>query len=603
MGSAEKGKRCIALITFESKFAKSGGVGAVMSIFPEELVKAGEKKVIVVAPYFKHITTLATLEKEGKINSYSRLPLRSVVIQNKTYDIELLKITDSSQVTTYLVGADSFFVARGDPYINPCVQTLPTDPYTNPINPEKLNEDVLFFCAVIPNLFAFLIEENEIASDAQLVLHLNDWEVASVSKAIKTHPLPGNTQVKCVLTLHNSYDRGLTNSTSSLVYSLAKYIGLNNDETILRQALPLCSAISTVSRGFVEDLISDPLQTQIFADHLQPYLRRIIGIDNGCFGNILDFPFSTRAIEQAKLNDFQLLLDEKMNYRNALGEALPVYLKELKKHPEKSVWGTMIDLSDNTIPIFFILGRDDSRVKGIEGISEAAVNILSSSKGKARFIFAPLPGDEGLYGMGYLRRAAEAYPWGILALPFRLSPDIFKALARGCSYMVVNSYFEPFGGVATEAYLNAMPVIARATGGLTQLVIPHPESQKCLSVDIQNILRKYPPPPEVSSVGTGFLYREGIHKSTVRDWQTIVDCAYWNHYPKGDRVYGHKTSARANLRLFQDIVKHCERAIRLGVDLYQNTPMHYAEMIYNGSLMLPEYTWARAVHEYQEHLY
>ena len=84
--------------------------------------------------------------------------------------------------------------------------------------------------------------------------------------------------------------------------------------------------------------------------------------------------------------------------------------------------------------------------------------------------------------------------------PFRMEAG-YQELMAGATYVVMPSLYEPFGA-ATEPYLAGTPVVARATGGLTDQV-----------TDIAANPDR----------ATGFLYREQIPASVdvAENWQRI----------------------------------------------------------------------------------
>ena len=76
-------------------------------------------------------------------------------------------------------------------------------------------------------------------------------------------------------------------------------------------------------------------------------------------------------------------------------------------------------------------GRDDSRQKGYDVLARAA-ELFLERQGKARFLFFPIPGDEGRAGLEFLRELAEQYPQSVLAFPFLFREGFLGAL-RGAT--------------------------------------------------------------------------------------------------------------------------------------------------------------------------
>ncbi len=578
---SKQGDHTVVFVTFETEFAKSGGLGAVMGLLPKQM--AQHEGCLVIAPYFDHITNLDKLVERDKIQSYATRASFSLSIGGETYPVAVIEVVGRDGFTTYLISSKGFFTAPVDPYTNPRDPTRPMDPNTNPIRPDKLVEDALFLCAALPRVLEALD-----CSDG-IVLHLQDWETACAAQAVRRDRDVG--QVCCVLTLHNPYDRYLGAVKSDVAAALISHLGLKR-ENVLTQMIPLMvGPILTVSETFARELVSDPLHTQVFAPHLQPLLedRGVKGVDNGLFGERV-FPFSPEAREQAEQGNFDAIQREKWERRQDLAEVLDAYQQELAQmvDPNREAWGDDLDLSDPWKPVFLMMGRDDPRQKGFDVIVEAIRHLPPNS---ARYIFTPIPGDEGLKGLAFLRHLARERPGEVKAFPFRLSPEAFGALQKGSSYMVMGSLYEPFGA-ANEAYLTGMPVVARATGGLLQQVVPY--SAAGLSQFGQMLVSSYrgaDDPP------TGFLFREPSTPANVQGWRRIVDCAYWHQETKGDRIADRRGTA-----LFDGMVSGAVAALEAAIQLYTSNQARYAEMIYRGFQMLDQFSWDRAVSEYR-HLY
>jgi len=191
-------------------------------------------------------------------------------------------------------------------------------------------------------------------------------------------------------------------------------------------------------------------------------------------------------------------------------------------------------------------------------------------------------------GLGFLKKLAQDRPGEVKVFPFRLDPVAFRALQRGSSFMVMGSLYEPFGA-ANEAYLAGMPVVARATGGLVQQVVPH--SNASLSPHGRQLVALF---HDKESAPTGFLYREPSGIGQVQGWRKIVDCAYWDQEPKGGRI-----DDRKGIPLFEAMVQSAARALQDAIDLYRSNQIEYASMVYSGFKMLGMFSWDRAVREYR----
>jgi glycogen synthase len=548
-------QRTIAFVSFESEFAPCGGLAAVIRMLPPAM--AAHERCLTITPYFRKITGKKTSNDE--IRSIGK----SVKIEfgGKSYKVELLEhLNGTSGYRHVLLKNDAFFGATTDPYVND--------------DPDQLLVDALFFSAAVPAALSAL----GIKSD--IVLHLQDWETASVAHTSLMSE--GIERAACLLTMNNPYDQPLTDSQANLIGA-----EILEGQTVLTRMLPLLQGpITTVSENFAVELRRDPLHTEVFADHLQPLFKLlgVVGVDNGLFG-VDKFPYSPEAQAAAIGDDFRPIQAEKWDRRRRLGDVMFSYIENLKASSSE-IWGSEIDLTDPAKPVFFLLGRDDPRQKGY-GVAAAAIRNLP--RGAAKYIFTPMPGAEGYNGLKFLRQLAEDRPGEVIVFPLRIEFEAFQALQQGSSFMVMCSLYEPFGG-ANEAYLAGMPVVARATGGLVQQVMPIgiddlPEATRAL-------VRKY---HEHEAKPTGFLFREQAGPSDVADWQEIVDCKYLGESPVGDRV-----QCRIGINLFDRMVEAAGRTLSQAIQLYQNDQLAYSEMIFRGYEILSKFTWERAVDSYRQ---
>jgi glycogen synthase len=555
----KKDRRTIIFVTFETELAPSGGLAAVMKVLPREMAR--HEKCFIVAPYFRNIS------RPQPILATFRL-----AIQDDEHTVEIRQATGADGFATYLLSAEGFF-------------TAPADPYLNPEGSDKLVADALFFCAAVPKALAEILRHRKAAAQ-DLLLNLQDWETAAVAQAVRQRP--DIKRFACVLTLHNPYDRHLDPGRSPQIAGLASHLRLQRGN-VLSQMIPLMDGpLSTVSQNFADELLSDPLHTDVFAPHLQALLasKGVIGIDNGIFGE-LAFPFPEEVAHEAEQGRLEKLEQEKWARRTRLGAVIEDYQRRLAGHAGagKESWGQDLTLSDPRVPVFLFVGRDDPRQKGFDVVAEAIRHIPI---GQARYVFAPMPGAEGLGGLTFLQKLAEERPGEVKVFPFRLDFEAFRALKAGSSFMVMGSLYEPFGA-ANEAYLAGMPVVARATGGLVQQVAPYPSAS--LSRQGRQLValfhgRKAEP--------TGILFREPAVPNVVEGWRTIVACDYWYRAPRGDRIEDRRGTA-----LFDAMVQSAAWGLQDAIELYRSDQAAYARMIYHGYKMLDNFRWDRAVRGYR----
>jgi glycogen synthase len=273
-----------------------------------------------------------------------------------------------------------------------------------------------------------------------------------------------------------------------------------------------------------------------------------------------------------------------MAKRTQLVDVMAAYQRQIVEQQIES-WGADLALDGVDVPVFLMMGRDDPRQKGFDVVS-AAIELIPP--GKARYVFTPLPGDEGFVGLSFLKRLAEGRPGEVKVFPYRMDRQAYDALRNGSSYMVMCSLYEPFGA-ATEAYLAGMPVVARATGGLVQQVAP--AATAALSRRGRQIASLF---HDRNSAPTGFLFSEPAVVDRRQWWQKIIDCDYWSGDAKTDRVLDRKGTP-----LFDAMVQRAAWALQDAIELYQAEQLKYAEMIYSGFRMLDQFSWSRSVREYR----
>ena len=550
--------RTIVFVTFESEFAPLGGLAAVMGVLPKRMAQVEKGECFTIAPFFRYITSCKpTVFQEIHSTGHTF----SLSFGGERHEVEVFEHRDKNGFMTVLLDSPEFFNSPCN-CEDPADPQRPCNPYRDPVHPDQLLRDALFFCSAVPKTLLAL------GKTQNLILNLQDWEAVCVALTMRQEP--GMVSATCVLTVHNPYDMPVTNKDIKEI-STQRLAG----ETVLSKMIPLLDGpLCTVSKNFAAEMVRDPLHTVVYVPYLQGQFKKkgIIGINNGLFGK-LDFP--QNAIDAASKGDCQQLLMEKHRRREAM-------VTVLQESTPSRAWGSL-DWSGFDGPIFLMFGRDDPRQKGYD---LAAAAIQKIPKGKAKYIFTPIPGDEGLDGLNFLKALAEDRPGEVKVFPFRMAKGYLE-LQRGSSFIVMCSLYEPFGG-ATEGYAVGTPVLARATGGLIQQVTPYPS--RCCSMAVRRLVESFHPNLDAP---TGFLFHEPEMPSpdVEAGWKTIVDCAYW---PAGDRI-----TDRVGTRLFDAMVQEAARAFLDAIELYTRDRASYAKMMYNGFKMLDHFSWDRTVQEYQ----
>src|SRR5262249_2768226 len=151
--------------------------------------------------------------------------------------------------------------------------------------------------------------------------------------------------------------------------------------------------------------------TDVLAPQLQLTLKpRLVGIDNGPF---VDLALDARTLSEAEGGKFEPLAAWKAEHRQRFLGAL----EKLRSGEDRPVWGNIAQFARDEAPWFVMAGRDDPRQKGYDVLAQAAEMSLQKSD-QARFLFFPVPGDEGRPGLEFLHRLAGRFPHSVLVFPF-----------------------------------------------------------------------------------------------------------------------------------------------------------------------------------------
>ena len=573
---ATAGPRTIAFLSYENRWAKSGGIAAIATMLPGELDAVGER-VVRLSPRHTALKTApadANLEPVGK---------SKVVFGGVEHTVTVHRALEGGR-EWYLFGADGFFdadggVGREDPYVFSDETHAERDG-----DRSKLLRDSLFAARAIPGVLATLARAGLI--ERNLIVHAQDWEMAAVALTVKDALLDGSfdgMSASVVLTLHNPYDHRLSND---LLRQITDRIGAahwpraaETDSTMLARMIPLCDApISTVSRRFAQEFTTDPLQTAHFAAHYLEILTRqgVIGIDNGLFAAMPGREEALEtAIESAREGRTGAILDVKLAARRRALAGLQEYLARSRAapNPAEPIYGTLdggdgrplTELPDD-VPVFLMTGRLDPGQKGFD-VFAAAIDGLPAGLG--RFILSPLSplahDTDSRLNLSYLARLADRHSGEVVVMPFRLA-GIYADLVKGVTWSVWPSLYEPFGGV-TEPYVWLTPVIARATGGLVQQVIDYGISP---------------------ADATGILYRESVPAS--RDWQAAEQKAMQQAIDPVRRAETPLAGAQA---------RALRESIVAAAGLYRDRRSDYGRLLANLPAMCRILDWARSVRDYR----
>ena len=510
--------RKIVALTFENRFAQLGGLAAVMRRLPEYLRKAGED-VILLTPLYVNIPGVKEALSGG---------LLELVVPKKRFKSPLYKGTLScycdtgASVPAYFIGVSGRFTAEFNPY--------------SYADTDDLLSDALAFCAAVP----FVL--NKLGIKENIVFHAHDWETALVALTSKQAVLDSVLEsARTVLTLHNSFDSGVSGVSGSL-----------SGDTVLQCAIPLLNGpLTTVSTPFAGEMRSDALQRTVFTNHLQDAfsLNPPVGIENGMFGRpYLQYTYS--ALSRARQGSFTALLAQKARFREKMLEVAGT----VGGHSD--VIGVLKGITDET-PVFFMSGRLDLMQKGFDVIFRA---IQKFPAGGVKLIFCPSSAEGAKHAkeLAFFRGIADERRGDVVVWPFRITATDYGSILRGSSFLLMPSFYKPFGA-ATEGFMHGTPVVARATGGLQVQVSPG----------------------DVHGGATGILYRE--EGGGGGDWKKILAMSI------PDRI---------KVPLYRSMVKEAFEALSAAAAVFAD-PETYGGMIINGIDSLKSFSWNTAVEKYR----
>ncbi|HJW90569.1 MAG TPA: glycogen/starch synthase [Anaerolineales bacterium] len=551
----------IAFITYETPFAPCGGVAAVMGQLPSRLATATGSPTFVITPFHYKID-------------------RTISLENQMREIGQVQVQHSGTLVAISVlmlerdGAWIFLKPESLDYFSGTRHPYDVGQTQIEIAVNLLRDALLFGVAVSRALPL-------ISPGASWKLMTQDWEAATAVMALSASPL---ANIQTYLTLHNSYDSGVTDQ------HLLDF-GINPTRcpgsTVLDRALPLVQLpVFTVSDQFALDLTNEILQAEVMAPHLKHKLApRLVGINNGPFTSLA---IDIKALHQAKLGDYNQLHAWKAAKRENALQALDTFTPTA----EKPIWGDLARFKRDDAPWFVMAGRDDSRQKGYD-IAFSAIAGFLKQPDRARFLFFPIPGDEDLAGLSFLKKLAQEFPESVLVLPF-LFKEGFMAALQGANFGIMPSLYEPFG-MANEFYLNGTLGIGRATGGILQQIVPL-RSAASFSHAVQTRTQLW---YGASAFPTGLLYRERDDlPSAVMDWQAINASQYDLNGSSLDRIQG-----RQPLSLIKAMVKELQLAILDGVYLFQERPELYYQMLIEGVAYIQRtFSWERSAQAYARYL-
>lgn len=537
-------KRTVVIAAFENTYAYLGGLAAVTRYLPRYLKKHGER-IIFISPLYKKIPAVKQAIASGEIiKKISGIPCKLGTFQGLAACYQ----QNHSDYPIYYLDCDGFFTAGHDPY-------------TYADKTGLLFDALVFSCAV-----PFILKALNLNRD--IIIHTHDWETALIALSTKIAVIKGILDsVKSVLTLHNSYDEGLPDGV--LEYFLGKP---SLRRSVLQTSIPLLDGpLTTVSEQFAAELMHDPLQREVFADHLQHSfsMNAPIGIGNGPFKSFRSI-INKKILAETNQGKWQLLNSRKIQMRRKL-------LALLSHSKDTRIIGKLtFKKEQDTIPLFFMSGRFDIMQKGFDVIFHAFKRVRM---GSAKLIFSPSNVSNGTdSAYTFFSRYTSECEGDITVWPFIIPREIYRYFISGSSYLVMPSFYEPFGA-ATEGFVNGTPVIARATGGLwDQIVSVLPCTVPPYYASYSKTTRDRAMPP------CGILYHEEYAGVDIgKEWRSI---------------FSSLPDKRMSSKLYSSMVDAAYEAIKAAIEIFQDTE-RYNQLIENGRYSLERFSWDDVAEKYR----
>ncbi len=529
----------VVFCSFESRFAKSGGLSSVASnILPYLKEVNNIPSVILMTPFYPGIMDRQQPRSTGKYFS--------VPFNNKTIQVELYEFTcdyrkpQKGKLREYYLKARGFFEAKNklkDPYIY--------NEYNNQLNDNLMRENSLFFCKIVPLALQSLdIRKN-------IILHLQEWQTALISLTSKEAMLNGTLE-SCgtVQTMHNSYDSSISRESLAMVVDKSRKKLISQFPvrglTTYQVGLQLVDApITTVSEHFSTEFTSDIIQTDYFAPHLQNIFRKsgIFGINNGMF---VDLSPGFPKREKHTIEEIKTI---KLKKRKALLRILATY-KPKERFGDLTYNGRTISKMPDSVPIIVMSGRLAPLQKGYDILLRSIERFAEDT---IKVILTPMAADST--DLDYFFEVACKCKGNLTVFPMRMEKG-YHALQTGSTFGIMPSIYEPFGA-AVEYMANGTVNIGRATGGLIDQI-----DKDC-----------------------GFLFKEDAVFYTLENIHDFIES-------------GNIVQMRKNNPWIQSMADNLCEVLKKAIYLYQHKQDKYYELILNGFKKVNKFTWETTAKKY-----
>ncbi len=393
--------------------ARTGGLGDVLAALPGELQKRGHE-VSVAIPYYRSVRENTALKKKN-----TRVTV-TVQVGAKRVEAEIFECKAANGAQVFLIRRDEYFDRSG---------LYGADGRDYDDNVERF----IFFSKAVLELARRVTPPPD-------VIHAHDWQTGLLPAFAREQALP----FKTVLTIHNmayqgsfwGLDFNLTNLPPSWFAPRAvEFFGRLN---FLKSGIVFADAITTVSERYAREI-----QTQEYGCGLETVVRenagRLTGILNGT-----DYSLWNPATDKLLPKKFSATsLAGKKVCRQAMLEKLG-----LEKNPRGPVFAMVTRLAeqkgiDLVLPLIDRLLADD-------------VRLVVLGEGETNYEFELMIAEKKHAGRFAFRRGWDE--------------SLSHLIEAGSDITLIPSHYEPCGLTAQYSLKYGTIPIARACGGLYQII-------------------------------------------------------------------------------------------------------------------------------------
>ena len=414
-------RRSVAFIGSECyPFAKTGGLGDVMSALPKSLAKLN-LDVKVILPRYKCIPWKYQEKMEYRGSFYMNL-----CADGRQYYVGIMEYQEDGVVYDFIDNDD--FFSWGNPYTN-------------------LIDDIPKFCFFAKASLAAL----NYLDWTPDVVHCHDWQAALVPLYLRTCFKDTNVgRASAVLTIHNLkfqgiYDRKMIQYWSGLPdYVFNKDCMIQNwlDANMLKGGIAYANKVTTVSNTYAWEIQTEEYGEGL-AEHLRYHSDKIRGIVNGIDTD--NWNPATDKLLAANYDAETAIANKKIN-KKTLQESLG------------------LDVDDHKIVIGLI-----SRLTNQKGL-DLVNDIIPSIMDEHTQVVVLGTGDS--WYENTFRYYEDKYKGNFCAY-IAYDENVAHNIYSGCDALLVPSRFEPCGLTQLIAMRYGAIPIVRETGGLKDTVQPY----------------------------------------------------------------------------------------------------------------------------------